>query len=99
MVDFLVSFHQRGGIAMALNIKNPHTERLAHLLAEATGESLTEAVTVALRERLASVSRARDVDGIIRSVERIQAMVAALPVRDSRTPDEILGYDEYGLPS
>ncbi|HEX8670565.1 MAG TPA: type II toxin-antitoxin system VapB family antitoxin [Longimicrobium sp.] len=84
---------------MALNIKNPHTERLAHLLAEATGESLTEAVTVALRERLASVSRARDVDGIIRSVERIQAMVAALPVRDSRTPDEILGYDEYGLPS
>lgn len=84
---------------MALNIKNPHTERLAHLLAEATGESLTEAVTVALRVRLAAVSRARDVDAIIRSVERIQAMVAALPVRDSRTPDEILGYDEYGLPS
>jgi len=84
---------------MALNIKNPRTERLAHLLAEATGESLTEAVTVALQERLAAVSRARDVDGIIRSVERIQAMVAALPVRDSRTPDEILGYDEFGLPS
>ncbi len=84
---------------MALNIKNPHTERLAHLLAEATGESLTEAVTVALRERLAVVGRTRDVDGIIRSVERIQAMVRALPVRDTRAPDEILGYDEHGLPS
>jgi len=84
---------------MALNVEDPEAERLAHLLAEATGESLTEAVTVALRERLAAVRRTSDVDGIIRSVERIQAMVAALPVRDSRTADEILRYDEHGLPS
>lgn len=83
---------------MALNIKNPETEELARLLAEATGESLTEAVTVALRERLAVVSRVRDVEGVLADVKRIQAMVAALPVLDHRTPDEIVGYDEHGLP-
>lgn len=83
---------------MALNIKNPETERLAHLLADATGESLTEAVTTALRERLATVSRAANREQMIASVERIQEMVRSLPVLDARTPDEILGYDEFGMP-
>lgn len=83
---------------MALNIKNPETERLAHLLADATGESLTEAVTAALRERLAAVRRAADREQMIASVARLQEMVQALPVLDARSPDEILGYDEYGLP-
>ena len=83
---------------MALNIKNPETERLAHLLADATGESLTEAVTVALRERLAAVRRIDDREQMIASVERLQETIRALPVLDARTPEEILGYDEYGLP-
>lgn len=83
---------------MALNIKNAETERLAHLLADATGESLTEAVTQALRERLAAVQRAADREQMIASVERLQEMVLALPVLDPRSPEEILGYDEYGLP-
>lgn len=83
---------------MALNIKNPQTEELARLLSEATGESLTEAITVALRERLAAVSRVRDIEGVLADVERIQEMVAALPVLDTRSEDEILGYDDYGLP-
>lgn len=83
---------------MALNIKNPQTEELARLLSEATGESLTEAITAALRERLAAVSRVRDIEGVLADVERIQEMVAALPVLDTRSEDEILGYDDYGLP-
>ena len=83
---------------MALNIKNPETERLAHLLADATGESLTEAVTAALRERLEAVRRAADREQMIASVQRLQEMVRSLPVLDSRSADEILGYDEYGLP-
>lgn len=83
---------------MALNIKNSETERLAHLLADATGESLTEAVTVALRERLAAVRRIADREQMVASVERLQEAVRALPVLDARTPEEILGYDEFGLP-
>jgi antitoxin VapB len=43
---------------VSLNIKNDETNRLAHELAEATGESLTTAVTVAVRERLERLQRA-----------------------------------------
>lgn len=37
---------------MGLNIKNPETERLARELARLTGETVTMAITVALKERL-----------------------------------------------
>ncbi len=85
---------------MALSIKNPETERLARELAQATGESLTEAVTKALRERLLrEAGHKGDREQIRAEIRRIQARVAALPVLDDRTPDEIIGYDEHGLPS
>ena len=42
---------------MSLNIKNDETNRLAHELAAVTGESLTTAVTVAMRERLERLQR------------------------------------------
>ena len=84
---------------MALNIKNPRTERLAQELAAATGESITEAVTVAVSERLAAVKRRGRHAATLSAIASIQAAVAALPDRDGRTPEEILGYDEHGLPS
>jgi antitoxin VapB len=84
---------------MALNIKKPETERLAQELAEETGETLTEAVTVALRQRLDAVRRARYSVRVHVDVEELQAAIAALPDRDPRSPNEILGYDEFGLPS
>lgn len=83
---------------MALNIKNPETHHLARELAERTGESLTEAVTVAIRERLASLRDERAVDAKAAAVREIQSFVASLPDRDTRSPEEILGYDERGLP-
>jgi antitoxin VapB len=84
---------------MALNIKNPEADRLAHQLASATGESLTEAVINALRDRLAAVQRQQERGALLADVSDIQAFVTALPDRDTRTADEILGYDEFGLPS
>lgn len=83
---------------MALNIKNPVTEQLAHALARATGTSLTEAVTVALRERLADVQRREVPTGLLEEVAELQALLAAEPDRDTRSMDEILGYDQFGLP-
>jgi antitoxin VapB len=84
---------------MALSIKNPETERLARELARVTGESLTEAVTEALRDRLVrETGRGRDPTLLV-DVRRIQEEVARLPVLDDRRPDEILGYDENGLPT
>ena len=73
---------------MALNIKNAEAEALARALAAETGESLTEAVTAALRERAAAYGE----------VKQLQAFLASLPDRDARAPDEVLGYDEHGLP-
>ncbi len=84
---------------MALNIKNPEAERLARELAEATGESITQAVTTALREQLIrKTGRVRDVT-LREDIRRIQERVAQLPVLDGRSPDEIVGYDEHGLPA
>jgi antitoxin VapB len=84
---------------MALSIKNPETERLARELARVTGESLTEAVTEALRDRLVrETGRGRD-PTLLEDIRRIQEEVARLPVLDDRSPDEILGYDENGLPT
>jgi antitoxin VapB len=82
-----------------LNIKDPEADRLARELAEATGESITAAARTALAERLARV-RARG-QASEREVE-LAAIVArgrARQVLDLRSADEIIGYDEHGIPA
>jgi antitoxin VapB len=83
---------------MALNIRNPETERLAAELARRTGETKTEAVTKALRERLDRLRRARGKRRLADELNEIALHCASLPEFDTRTPDEILGYDDRGLP-
>jgi antitoxin VapB len=84
---------------MTLSIKNPEADRLARELAEATGESLTDAVIRALRERLERITGRRRAAGLGDEIARIQERIAQLPRLDERSDDEILGYDERGLPS
>jgi antitoxin VapB len=84
---------------MALNIRNPEAEKLAAELAKRTGETKTEAVTKALRDRLARVRRERSGRRLADELEEIAKHCASLPVLDNRTADEILGYGEDGLPS
>jgi antitoxin VapB len=83
---------------MALNIKDPEADRLARELSRATGEKITTAVATALRERLDRIRgpRGRDLAG---ELTEIALRTAALPVLDDRPEDEILGYDEHGLPT
>jgi antitoxin VapB len=83
---------------MALNIKNPEADRLAKQLAQATGESLTEAVLNTLRERLVRETARKD-EQVLERLREIQERFSELPVLDSRTPDDLSGYDENGLPS
>lgn len=83
---------------MALNIKNDEAHRLARRLAEARGLSLTDAVTEALRQGVKAVRREVDEERLLREVEPIQVFLEQLPDRDVRDADEILGYDERGLP-
>lgn len=83
---------------MALNIRNQEAERLAEALAKLTGETKTEAVMKALRDRLARLRRERSRRCLADELDDIARHCARLPVRDARTADEILGYDEHGLP-
>ena len=80
---------------MALSIKNDRADRLARELAALTGESITEAVVTSLERRLADERRLRR----RRSVDDLVGRFQRLPVLDPRPADEILGYDENGLPA
>lgn len=85
---------------MALSIKDPEADRLARRLAAATGESLTHAIVVALRERLARLDKIRRgrQRSLAEELDEIALHCAALPLQDERSDDEIVGYDEQGLP-
>ena len=83
---------------MALNIRNEEAERLAAALAKVTGETKTEAVTKALRDRLARVRGDRVRRRLADELDDIGRHCARLPIRDARPADEILGYDEHGVP-
>lgn len=84
---------------MAFSVKNDEADRLLRELTDLTGESLTEAITLALRERLIREQRVRYVGGggdpLVRAIERVRG----LPVIDRRDDDEILSYDRHGVPS
>ena len=85
---------------MPLSIKSPEADRLARQLAKTTGESITVAVTVAMRERLAREERKREnKEALLADIRAIVDHFASLPVLDTRSADEILGYDENGLPA
>ena len=84
---------------MALYLNNEQTERLARELAELAGETFTDAVRISVEERLRRerLKRGRNIDRD--AIRAIQERVAALPVLDTGSDSEILGYDENGLPS
>jgi antitoxin VapB len=84
---------------MALSIKDPETEKLARALAERTGESITTATRRALEERLRRTGSDARKAALLEDLEAIQRRWNELPVLDNRTPDEIVGYDENGIPS
>jgi antitoxin VapB len=83
---------------MALSIKNSETERLARQVARETGESLTAAIQTSLEERLQRIKRRRHERIMTERLEDILRRVDALPTVDRRPEDEILGYDNQGIP-
>jgi antitoxin VapB len=83
---------------MPLSIKDPDTERLARDLARRTGESITVATRTALEERLRRLGSVHEKARLLEDLEEIRLRCAALPILDDRSPDEIIDYDEHGLP-
>ncbi len=82
-----------------LNLKDGETYELARRLAELRGDSLAGAVTAALREKLERDERE---SGVTERRARVMSLLErywALPDKDTRPADEILGYDEDGLPT
>jgi len=83
---------------MPLSIKNPATERLARQVAGETGESITEAIQKSLEERWERLKARRRNRVLTGQIEDLLRRVDALPTLDDRSPGEILGYDEHGMP-
>jgi antitoxin VapB len=84
---------------MALNIKDESTDQLVRELAAETGETITTAVTVAVRERLERLRGAAPRERRQSELTRIAERSAQRRVRDRRSAEEILGYGPDGLPS
>jgi len=83
---------------MALSLKDPEADRLAREVAARTGETLTHAVVVALRERLTRLRGRARRRRLRDELREIAERCAQLPTLDDRPSDEILGFDERGLP-
>ena len=83
---------------MGLSIKNQEVEQIARALAQKTGETLTEAILKALRERLERVTGRRRLPVLAEQLDEIAKRCAGLPVLDQRSESEILGYDAHGIP-
>lgn len=83
---------------MALHIKNDEADQLARELSDLTGESLTEVVIRALRERLERVVGRRTTHGLHDEIARIQDRIKSLPRLDDRSDEAIIGYNDSGAP-
>jgi antitoxin VapB len=82
---------------LPLSIKDSEADRLAREVAEATGETLTAAVVQSLRERLARLRRLQG-RRLSEEILKIGRRCSALPIEDTRFDENILAYDERGLP-
>ena len=85
-------------LSMPLSIRNSEVERLARSLSRLTGEDLTQTILQALRERHQRIRAARQQERLMEDLTAIARRAADLPEIDSRSPDEIVGYDEHGVP-
>lgn len=82
---------------MAILIKDQETDQMIRTLAERTGESITDAVKQAVRERLEHVPLTEEqIAARKRKLAKLYAEWDAEPIVDNRAADEIIGYNEFG---
>ncbi len=83
---------------MALSIRNQRAEELAREVAAESGETLTQAIIRALEERLERLRGRRRLTDTTREILKISERCGSLPDIDPRSPEEILGHDQTGIP-
>lgn len=84
---------------MALNIKNPETEKLVRELARRRRRGITEALTDVVRrevERERRKLRPNDMEARMRRIDKIVKRYNSLPELDTRSDDDIIGYNDQG---
>lgn len=87
---------------MGLSIKNEEVERLARELAQRRRITVTEAIRQSLEREVARdrlVPRREDAESLYERIMEIAERAARLPTNNDLTDDEILGYDEFGIPT
>ena len=94
VLEFLEDSRQ--GHSMGISIKNDRAEKLARQVSAETGESLTEAIIHSLEERLERLKGRRSAPDLAETLMAISRRSSALPDLDTRSAEEILGYDEKG---
>lgn len=81
---------------MTFSIEDKEAESIVLEMSKITGESPSQVVTGVIRELLRSEMERKK---MYKAAMDIAHHCSALPVLDSRTPEEIIGYDEFGLPN
>ncbi len=87
---------------MVLSLKNRELDETARELAKIMGSSITDALLESAKRELQRRKglKAKNFEAKWARIQEIQRKFAALPDREPRlTEDEILGYDEFGIPS
>jgi len=82
-----------------ISIKNEQTEKLARKVARVTGETLTQAIQSALAEKYERLQRARSGRSLAEELNEIAVRCGKRPLVSDLSADEILGYDELGVPT
>ncbi len=80
---------------MGMHINNPEVESKVRSLAETLGTTLTDAIDISVTKELRRARPKRD-PNLMRDIKKILARLDRLPVLDTRSDDEILGYTENG---
>jgi antitoxin VapB len=84
---------------MPISIKNPESEALMRRLAKLSGESITDAVHRAVAERVQRLERQAPNEALFEEVSEFALRCARRPVLSGASEEEILGYDEWGIPT
>ena len=82
---------------LALSIKNPLAVQLAKDLSQQTGESITQTIIKALQDRLQKIRGVKTAPDTVEEILAISNRCGKLPDLDSRTPEEILQYNDSGI--
>ncbi|HEX8374386.1 MAG TPA: type II toxin-antitoxin system VapB family antitoxin [Geminicoccaceae bacterium] len=84
---------------MTIDIKDRETEALLDEIRTATGKEVGDILRDLARQEAERIRKERDFEERVRRLEEISVRAAAKIPKDAPSPDEIIGYDEWGLPA